>query len=307
MIRLLFILNSSIEIIFNLMYNYNMRIGLTANLKKENALNVSKLAIKSLINQGITVSIEKSLYDADNNGFEGIEKFGFDELIDKNDIIAIAGGDGTILRAVKSCVIKNKPVLGINIGKIGFLTETEINELDYTAKALKNNEFTIEYRSMLNVVSGQAESIALNEIVLLKEATARIINFDVYSNGSLIDRYNADGFIVSTPTGSTAYSLSAGGPILSPAIKGLVLTPVCSHSLRNRSIVIGEDEVIEIKVNTPSPKAIIIADGIPVSKFDLKKIIISKHKIMAGFIKVKPSDFYKKLLTKLNNWSTNKE
>ena len=288
------------------MYNYNMKIGLIANLKKDNALNVSKLTIKSFTNHGIAVSIEKSLYEADNS-FVGLERYDLDDLIEKNDTIAVAGGDGTILRAVKSCAVKSKPVLGINIGKIGFLTEAEVNELDYTSMALKNNDYTIEYRSMLSLLSGRADIMALNEIVLLKEATARIINFDVFSQGSLIDRYNADGFIVSTPTGSTAYSLSAGGPVLSPAIKGLVLTPVCSHSLRNRSIVIGENETIEIKVNTLSPKAVLIADGIPVSKFDLTKIIISKHKIMAGFIKIKPSDFYKKLLTKLNNWSINKE
>lgn len=288
------------------MYNYNMKIGLIANLKKGNALNASKLAIKSFTDHGISVSIEKTLYEADDS-FRDIEKYDLIDLIEKNDIIAVAGGDGTILRAVKSCAIKNKPVLGINIGKIGFLTEAEINELDITAEALTNNKYTIEYRSMLSLVSGQADIMALNEIVLLKEATARIINFDVYSEGSLIDRYNADGFIVSTPTGSTAYSLSAGGPVLSPAIKGLVLTPVCSHSLRNRSIVIGENETIEIEVNSQLPKAVLIADGIPVSKFDLTKIIITKHKIMAGFIKIKPSDFYNKLLTKLNNWSTNKE
>ncbi len=289
------------------MYNYNnMRIGFVANLKKDNAINASKLALESFIRHGISASIEDTLFFADKM-FKNYENYNLDELIEKNDIIAVAGGDGTILRAVKSCALKNKPVLGINIGKVGFLTEAEIDELDYTSKALKNNQYTIEYRSMLGLLSGQSNVIALNEIVLLKEATARIINFDVYSNGNLIDSYNADGFIVSTPTGSTAYSLSAGGPILSPAIKGLVLTPICSHSLRTRSIVIGEDETIEIKVNTVNPKAVLIADGVPVSKFDLSKIIIAKHKIRAGFIKIKPSDFYKKLHTKLNNWSTNKE
>ncbi|HHW89841.1 MAG TPA: NAD(+)/NADH kinase [Clostridiales bacterium] len=283
-----------------------MKIGFLANLNKENAIEASKKALICFKDHGLKVSIEKNLFQADD-WFQRFDAYDLQTLIDINDIMAVAGGDGTILSVVKSCAIKDKPVLGINIGNVGFLTESEIHELDETAQALKNSDFTIEYRSMLNLKSGKANAVALNEIVLLKHATARIINFDVYAQNSLIDRYNADGYIVSTPTGSTAYSLSAGGPILSPVIKGLVLTPVCSHSLRSRSIVIGENEIINIKVNTASPDAVLIADGVPVSDFDLKHIQIAKHEKMAGFVKTKPSDFYGKLLSKLNKWSANKE
>ncbi|HEY8443421.1 MAG TPA: NAD(+)/NADH kinase [Clostridia bacterium] len=283
-----------------------MKIGFIVNLKKQNALSASKEALSSFKNHGLDVSIEKKLYNADEQ-FKSFDAFDLPELIENNDIIAVAGGDGTILNVVKACALKNKPVLGINIGNVGFLTESEVHELDKTAEALKNSNFTIEYRSMLNLKSGGADAMALNEIVLLKQATARIINFDVYAQNCLIDRYNADGFIVSTPTGSTAYSLSAGGPILSPDIKGIVLTPVCSHSLRSRPIVIGENEIIQIKVNTKSADAVLISDGVPVKVFDLREIIISKHKLMAGFVKTKPSEFYNKLFTKLNKWSFNKE
>jgi NAD+ kinase len=283
-----------------------MKIGFIVNLKKENALDASKEALLCFKNYWLDISIEKRLTGA-GEFFRSFEAYELQELIDLNDIIAVAGGDGTILNVAKACALKNKPVLGINIGNVGFLTESEVHELDKTALALKNSDFTIEYRSMLNLKSGNADAMALNEVVLLKQATARIINFDVYAQNSLIDRYNADGFIVSTPTGSTAYSLSAGGPILSPDIKGIVLTPVCSHSLRSRPIVIGENEVINIKVNTESPNAVLIADGVPVNDFDLRHITISKHKLMAGFVKTKPSEFYNKLFTKLIKWSVNKE
>src|SRR5690606_1919673 len=189
-----------------------MKIGYLANLNKKNAIEASKKALLCFKDYGLEVSIEKKLFQADD-WFQRFESYDLQTLIDINDILAVAGGDGTILSIVKPCAVKDKPVLGINIGNVGFLTESEIHEIDKTAKALKSNEFTIEYRSMLNLKSGKADVLALNEIVLLKQATARIINFDVYAQNSLIDRYNADGYIVSTPTGSTAYSLSAGGPI----------------------------------------------------------------------------------------------
>ncbi|HEY8423431.1 MAG TPA: NAD(+)/NADH kinase [Clostridia bacterium] len=283
-----------------------MKIGYVANLKKDNAIEASQKALLCFQEYGLETVIEKKLYNSDK-WFKQFEAFELRDLIDSSDIIAVAGGDGTILNVVKFCAVKNKPVLGINIGNVGFLTESEVHELDKTAAALKNGDYNIEYRFMLTLKSGKADVMALNEIVLLKQATARIINFDVYAQDSLIDRYNADGFIVSTPTGSTAYSLSAGGPILSPDIKGIVLTPICSHSLRNRPIVVGENEIINIKVNTVSADAVLIADGVPVENYDLKDIKISKHKLMAGFVKTKPSDFYHKLFTKLNKWSSNKE
>lgn len=284
-----------------------MRVGFVINLYKDKTLSAAKKILGCFLSYGLDVSIDNFIPTLSSE-FPNIKVLSFQDLISNNDIIAVAGGDGTVLRIAKECAKQSKPVLGINIGKLGFLTEAELNDIDIAANALKLGKYTIEHRTMLQLFSGSAVETALNEIVLLKEASARIINFDVYASGQLIDSYNADGFIVSTPTGSTAYSLSAGGPLLSPDIKGMVLTPVCSHSLRSRPIVIGENEIVTIKINTPSAKAQIIADGIPVIKgIDLMNLKISKCEISAGFVRIKPSDFYKKLLSKLNIWSTGKE
>lgn len=187
----------------------------------------------------------------------------------KADLAIVIGGDGTFLGAVRSVNLNTPlsqelpPILGINTGSLGFLTESSTNEwMDVIKKGMENG-FVIEERSMLGVsVGDEKEQYAvLNDVVINRNDVARTIDFDIYYNGEFVSNTKADGVIISTPTGSTAYSLAAGGPILHPNIPAFVITPVSPHTLTNRPIVVADSGVIEVKVKTPIDDILVTLDG----------------------------------------------
>ena len=161
------------------------------------------------------------------------------------ECILVLGGDGTLIRAARELRTKDIPFLGINMGTLGYLTEAEVTNLEECLERLLSGETHEEARMMLKgVVNSSAEDVALNDIVLSRSGSLRIIQFHIYVNGELLNTYHADGVIISTPTGSTAYNLSAGGPIVEPTAKMIVVTPICSHALNSSSIVLSaEDEI----------------------------------------------------------------
>lgn len=161
------------------------------------------------------------------------------------DCAVVIGGDGTLIEAAR--VLKSRvPILGVNMGTLGYLTEVEPAHLEESLAQLLQGEYHIEKRMMLEgCFRDGREDVALNDIVVSRKSGLRVIRFNLYVNGSFLNSYEADGMIVSTPTGSTAYNLSAGGPIVEPTASLIVLTPICSHSLNTRSIVLsGEDEIV---------------------------------------------------------------
>ncbi|WP_348217431.1 NAD(+)/NADH kinase [Luteolibacter sp.] len=167
------------------------------------------------------------------------------------DVAAVLGGDGTMLHALSKLGNFEKPVAGINIGTLGFLTSCTDDELDVFASAVAQNRFTTSVRTLLEATVHRPgkppESfIALNEVTLARGDTGRLISLRAQVNGELLNDYRADGLIVATPTGSTAYSLSAGGPLISPSAAVFVITPICPHSLSQRSLVLSDDSVIEL-------------------------------------------------------------
>ena len=167
------------------------------------------------------------------------------------DVAAVLGGDGTMLDVLCRLGDFDKPVAGINIGRLGFLTSCTDAELDAFAAALTAGRFTTSVRSLLAVTilrAGQAVSsfVALNEVTLARGETGRLVSVHAAVNGELLNHYRADGLIVATPTGSTAYSLSAGGPLIAPSAAVFVITPICPHSLSQRSLVLSDDSVVEI-------------------------------------------------------------
>lgn len=174
-------------------------------------------------------------------------------LTDDVDAILVLGGDGTLLKAATDYADRDIPFLGINLGNLGFMTEVEISQMDSAVRALLDHTYTIEERMMLNG-SIQLESgdtffgHALNDIVLTRKGSLRILAFDIFVNGRFLNSYKADGMIVSTPTGSTGYNMSAGGPIIEPKAKMILLTPICPHTLNARSIVLSADDEIVIKI-----------------------------------------------------------
>ncbi|MBR1861577.1 MAG: NAD(+)/NADH kinase [Lachnospiraceae bacterium] len=170
------------------------------------------------------------------------------------DVMTIVlGGDGTMLQAIREPEFMNGPVIGINLGTLGFLTEIETGSIESALDRLLADDFTIENRLLLEGSSSGAGSVnALNDVVLSRSGSLRIFSFDIFVNGQPLGTYLADGMIVSTPTGSTGYNLSAGGPIANPASELIILTPICPHSLYSRSIILSSND--EVRIDIPASK-----------------------------------------------------
>ena len=162
----------------------------------------------------------------------------------------VLGGDGTLIRAIRDLEGEELPLLGINLGTLGYLAEVELKDYQYAIDRLCGEEHAaIELRMMLEGVAGdEKKDLAVNDIVLTREGNIRIVQFNVYVNGTLLNTYLADGVIISTPTGSTGYNLSAGGPVVEPTASIIVITPICSHALNTSSVVLSAEDVIEVEV-----------------------------------------------------------
>lgn len=244
-------------------------------------------------------------------GCNGLRFGKFDKLLCQCDFCVAIGGDGTIIHAAKHAVLQDKPVLGINLGRLGFLATLETGELSLLHK-LQTGHYTVEERMMLSVVhkSGKGTQTyqALNDAVLSKGALARMIDLNISCWGKGVGPYRADGVIFSTPTGSTAYSLSAGGPVIDPTIDCITLTPVAPHSPFGRTIIFNEQSVISVRPARPDQEIFLTVDGeqgIPVEFGD--EVLISKSKTSVKLINLTGKLFYQVLNDKLlygSEWQT---
>ena len=223
--------------------------------------------------------------------------------------ILVIGGDGTILAAARMLVGSNIPLLGINLGTLGFLADVNLADLSKTLDLLLQDQYQVENRIMLTAeVYKQGEKaatyIALNDFNINRFGASRVIGLKVGINGSVIDRYRADGVIVCTPTGSTGYNLSAGGPIINPTCKNFVITPICPHSLTARSIVLAKEEIVTVEVeqirSNIKEEAIISFDGREgLSLFPGDQVKIYKSQEVTPFIKATEVSFVQILKEKL--------
>ena len=229
----------------------------------------------------------------------------FDEIYSQCDLVIVIGGDGVMLEAARRATPCGIPILGINMGRIGYMTELEMTELDLLDKIF-TGAFYLDERAMLRVdirsSKGQSRfsAYALNEAVIAKGATARIIDLELSDNGRLVSEYRADGIVVATPTGSTAYSLSAGGPIVDPALSCFCVTPICPHSLIARPLVFPDTAKLEIKNICIREKILhLTVDG--KATFDLyfgDTVVITKATINTKLLRIKDEDFYSKIRMK---------
>ena len=182
-------------------------------------------------------------------------KDGIEKQQSKADFVLVLGGDGTLLSVAREVAGTQMPVLGINLGTLGFLAEVEPNRMEEAIERLINGDYLTEERMMLNATviregKETALSSALNDVTITRCGSLQIIRYSIYVNGKFLCNMGADGVIVSTPTGSTGYNMSAGGPIAEPGAKLLMLTPVCAHTLNSRSIILRSDDVVEIVIGT---------------------------------------------------------
>lgn len=223
--------------------------------------------------------------------------------------ILVIGGDGTILAAARMLVGSNIPLLGINLGTLGFLADVNLADLSKTLDLLLQDQYQVENRIMLTAEvykqgKKAATYIALNDFNINRFGASRVIGLKVGINGSVIDRYRADGVIVCTPTGSTGYNLSAGGPIINPTCKNFVITPICPHSLTARSIVLAKEDIVTVEVeqirSNIKEEAIISFDGREgLSLFPGDQVKIYKSQEVTPFIKATEVSFVQILKEKL--------
>ncbi len=197
------------------------------------------------------------------------------------DLLLVFGGDGTMLRVAREIAGSSTPILGVNIGGLGFLTGVPSNELARALEHVWLGEFKYESRALIEA-SGRGNGrrileTALNDIVVSRGAVSRLISLDVSVDGELITRYRCDGLIISSPTGSTAYSLAAGGAVVMPTAEVFALTPVCPHALSNRSIILPLSAKICVKAVTPLPATIVSADGQVVGELDCGDEVIIRR------------------------------
>jgi NAD+ kinase len=281
-------------------------IGIFTNLEKDKGLSVTRKLLKELEHHCIRVFLTKDIAE-----ILGRKELGApdDVFFRKIDVLMVLGGDGTILNAARKAAPMQIPILGINMGHVGFLSEIEVQDIPKSVRRVIEGHYFIEERMMLSAVvqrenkSGQT-MLALNDIGIARGSLSRIIRIEVYVNDHLVDKYPADGFVVSSPTGSTAYSLSAGGPIISPNMRCLLLTPICAHSLHSRPIVIADHEIVCLRVIGQHQDTILTLDGqqdYTICKGDW--IIIQKASTNARFIRLREVNFYSLLRHKLSEWS----
>ena len=182
------------------------------------------------------------------------------------DLMLVLGGDGTMIATARMLGDSEVPVIGVNYGGLGYLAEFPIEELFSALEAILNGHYKVEPRVMLSVELGRGEELVtrnrvLNDVVMNKSALARIIEIEAYLNDQFVNSFRADGLIVATPTGSTAYNLSAGGPVIYPSMSAIVITPICPFTLSNRPIVVPDDAVIEVRLKTENEEVALTLDG----------------------------------------------
>ena len=277
-----------------------MKIAVLPNLDKRGSSDVVDKLGSILQNEGIEAYLPENI-KAD--GFINLHE---DKLYKAADLIITIGGDGTIIRYAKRAALDDKPVLGINAGRVGYLANIEQNELSLLSK-LKKKEYFVEKRMMLSVsVCENGRKIneynALNDAVITSGFISRIIDISVYLGRDSIS-YRADGLIMSTPTGSTAYSMSAGGPIIDPLTESMCITPICSHSLSAKPILLGADNTVKLKAFSKKRTDIYLTvDGKKVcSVKPYTDIYISKSKQFVKLIRLNDRSFYKTLSNKFRD------
>lgn len=278
-----------------------MLIGLIPHLRKPEALAACHDLVNWLQMQGI-----RPCYSSEVGDCLRRPEFAVDEAaMAEAELLVVLGGDGTLLSVVRRYAAWGLPILGINLGKLGFLSEIELKDMFVGMGRVLRGDFFVQERMLLQVrVLRDGRQVrdlrALNEMVVSKGAFSRMLELDINIDGQFLDPLPADGVIVGTPTGSTAYSLSAGGPIVDPDIKVLLLTPICPHSLQSRPMVISPVSTLHITVHAQHDDVLLTIDGQESFPLELAdQVVVSRANEVARLIKVSDHGFYDVLRKKL--------
>lgn len=260
-------------------------VGLIPNPEKENALQAAAALVPFLQQEGCKPLLQ---------GEDGLSP---EALYAAADFIIALGGDGTLLRVGREAAPFGTPVIGVNFGHLGFLTDVEAAEAQTAIRRVLAGEYHLEKRMMLEAQLGEEKIIALNDVCITRGVLSKIVPLQIDLNGSYLETFKGDGVIICTPTGSTAYNLSAGGPVLKPDGRMVAITPICPHALHARSIVVTDSDAVEV---TAADGGLFSADGqdvIPLSAGQRVRIVRAPHDAL--IIKTQEHEFYDILRSKL--------
>jgi NAD+ kinase len=283
-----------------------MLLGIIANITKENVFEVVSSFISKLKKEKVKYLLTNSIIED-----KGKFKLRIDEdfiaeddiLYEKSDIIVSIGGDGTMLATAFKAHAFNKPVLGLNLGKLGFLVETDISQMESVINLLKKKKYTVEERMVLSAtcdVPHCDKLIAVNDLVIEKGGYPKMIEITAWVDDEYVTTFSADGLIVATPTGSTDYSLSTGGPIVAPTTKAITLSPIYPHSLTVKPIVLSSEQVIKLRADSPHKEIQVSCDGQRVSYIPPPlELLIKKSDRPLKLIKTSLTTYFETLRNKL--------
>lgn len=257
------------------------KIGIVANIRKEKAREYTLSLYDWLRQRGCDVLLEKGIAEEIGAGQEAESR----AITGDVDLIIVLGGDGTILRTARFLSGLAIPIVGINLGGLGYLAEVNLNEMFSALEIILKGDFERDRRMMLDAIVGESaeeETVhtVLNDVVLNRAHLSRIVELETYVDGHYLTTYKADGLIIATPTGSTAYSLSAGGPIVYPRQSVIMINPICPHSLTNRAVILPAEVCIKVILRTKDQGAILTMDGqvsLPLKSGDTLRVTKSEH------------------------------
>ena len=277
------------------------KIGIVANSTKPKAAEVLKRLGNALIERNFTLVLNNEAA-----GLAGTNGLATPEVFAGSDMVIVLGGDGTILSAARKMGDSPRPIMGINIGTLGFLTCMTDQDLESVPDLIANEDLSVSPRVMLDVRlkvdgKGQDRMLGLNEVTLTRGTISRIIKVETLINGEFLNSFYGDGLIVATPTGSTAYSLSAGGPIVDPESGVFVITPICPHALSNRSMVVRDHLEVELVAQRASDEVLLTVDGQTVESVPASaSVVIRRHKHTVPLVFPCEHSFYNTLRQKLH-------
>jgi NAD+ kinase len=279
------------------------RVGITSKPGKREVRELVPPLIAWLRERGLEVFIDEETRDTLESGEVCRPRT---ELTSRVDLVIVLGGDGTLLATARALGGQPVPILAVNLGGLGFLTVVTCEELFPALEAVLEGRFRTERRIQIEahiIRAGQeiGSFLALNDVVLNKAAIARVLDFDVWADTQFISTYKSDGLIVSTPTGSTAYSLAAGGPVVAPSVRAFIITPICAHTLTNRPIVLPDTAIIEVAVKSEEESVYVTVDGqvgVEVRADDRVRI----RKATSAVEIVRPSKSYFEILRQKLKW-----
>lgn len=281
-------------------------ITITTNYRIPEKSDVAKEAAARFVSLGanlILPAYARGIID-DNDGVRFVSP---DRMYDNIDLVVVVGGDGTVLEAARRAAPRGIPILGINKGRLGYMTSLEVSEMDLIEKVM-SGDYYFDDRTMLDIElrhNGKPlyVSCALNDAVISNGSISRVVDMMVKADGRTVGTYRADGLIITSPSGSTAYSLSAGGPIMAPNVPAICVTPICPHSFKDRPIVFSDSSIIEVKnICDREPYLYLTIDGrINIRIMRNQSVRVSKSAKIAKLLRVKEHNFYEDLCSKLGS------